>query len=66
MTDELKQWAEDKAYIKGQIDAYTKIKDQLIDAKKNYEKVVGRCGYTAGLSVGIEIADNEITNLKGE
>ena len=62
MTDELK----DKAYIKGQIDAYTNMKNQLVEAKKNYEKVVGRCGYTAGLAVGIEIADNEITKIKGE
>lgn len=62
MTDELK----DEAYIKGQIDAYTNMKNQLIEAKKSYEKVVGRCGYTAGLSVGIEIADNEITKIKGE
>lgn len=62
MTDELKN----EVYIKGQIDAYTNMKNQLVEAKKNYEKVVGRCGYTAGLTAGIEIADNEITKIKGE
>ena len=65
MKDELIEWMEDRAYTKGQIAAYNKMKEQLIEAKEKYESVVGKCGYTSGLSRGIEIADDELAKLKG-
>lgn len=34
------------------------IKERILDAKQKYESVVGKCGYTAGLTKSVEIVDD--------